>query len=74
MICQECGIEVDEKEYHPLGFCVLYNAGIDPYDFIKEAITHIGKWLMEKETDEHGETPSMKADRLGWEAEYGKDD
>ena len=72
MICQGCGTDVDDTEYHPHAFCVLHNAGIDPYAFIIEAVEHIGGWLLDEETDEHGETPEMKAERLAWEAKYGK--
>jgi len=28
--CQECGMNVDGREYHPYLFCVLFKNGIDP--------------------------------------------
>jgi hypothetical protein len=41
MICQGCGTGVEPDEYHPHAFCVLYNQGIDPYEFVREAVSHV---------------------------------
>ena len=42
MICQQCGAEVEENEYHPHAFCVLVQAGLNPLAVVLEAVNQLG--------------------------------
>lgn len=35
-ICQECGMMVQPKEFHPFEFCVLWKNGLDPRKLCKQ--------------------------------------
>lgn len=45
--CATCGMALEHPmEYHPFAFCVLYQAGIEPKQFVREAIrqlNHVSK-------------------------------
>jgi len=43
MKCQECGHELQSAdEYHPLAFCILWKAGINPVEFVYEVVHEMG--------------------------------
>lgn len=43
MKCQECGHELQSaKEYHPHAFCILRKAGINPVEFVCDAVHEMG--------------------------------
>ena len=38
MICMNCGMELEANEYHPIAFCALVKAGLNPLSVVLEAI------------------------------------
>lgn len=40
--CGECGMQLESwTEWHPLAFCVLWKAGINPLTFILEGVRQL---------------------------------
>lgn len=36
--CRECGMSGPADEYHPLTFCKMRKAGIDPWQFVADVL------------------------------------